>query len=119
MYGGCSGGGYIPGAPCWLDASEPDRRPRRAYSGLFGCIRYRRRWVEAFDEHTTEVSEYLDLGEYIAIIGRITARGREGGVETSEDEARLIRFRNGRAIAYHECGKKADAVQAAAAGLSE
>jgi ketosteroid isomerase-like protein len=60
-----------------------------------------------------EPGEYLDLGECVVVVGRVNARGRGSGVETADTHAWLIRFRDGKAIEYRECGTKERALEAA------
>ena len=57
-----------------------------------------------------------DLGEYVLIVGRTVARGRESGVQTSTEDAWLIRFEGGSATEYREYTKQ-EALDAV--GLSE
>jgi ketosteroid isomerase-like protein len=99
---------------CFPAEDQPDSP---SFRGREAFARYLEPWLEAFDEYRIEVSEYIDLGEYVVIVGRVNAHGRVSGVETSDDEAWLMRFRDGKAVEYHECRTKANALEAA--GLRE
>jgi hypothetical protein len=54
---------------------SPTTHARRAYEAR-----------EAFDQHHIEVFEYIDLGEYVAVVARIHARGRMSKAPVSGDE---------------------------------
>ena len=103
-----------PDIECFPAEGEPEATPfqgREAYMSRAEDAR------EAFDEHAIEVSEYIDLGEYVAVVGRIEARGRASRAQVSGDEVWLLRFKDGKCIEYRECGTKAQALEAA--GLRE
>jgi len=101
---------------CFPRSDQPEAA---AFRGRDAFIRYAEPWLEAFEPYAIDVSEYIDLGEHVVVVGRITARGRESGIETAVDEAWLMRFRNGEATEYRECGTRADALEAAAAAVRE
>jgi hypothetical protein len=74
-------------------------------------------WLEVFDQYFIDEVEYLDLGEYVILVGRVVARGRGSGVETTDTDAWVYRLRDGKTVEYRECGTKAEALEAV--GLSE
>lgn len=99
-----------PDVQCFPVANQPDGTPFR---GREAFLRYARDWTEAFDYYAVESPEYLDLGEYVLVVGRTVARGRGSGVETStEGDAWLLRFRDGRAVEYREYETKQEALEA-------
>jgi ketosteroid isomerase-like protein len=63
------------------------------------------------------VDEFIDLDDYVVVVGRVRGQGRTSGVEVGDDEAWLWRFRDGHAVEYRKCGTKQRALEAA--GLSE
>jgi ketosteroid isomerase-like protein len=87
------------------------------FRGRDAFAEYANEWLVVFDEYVMEVSEYLDPGEYVIAVGRVTGHGRESGATVSDGEAWLYRFRNGLAVEYREWGTKAKALEAA--GLEE
>jgi uncharacterized protein len=99
-----------PDIECVPAQDQPDSRP---FTGREAFTDYAKEWLEVFDRYAIEPSEYLDLGEYVVVVGRVVARGRGSGAETSDEDAWLYRFRDGRAIEYRECGSKAKALEAA------
>ncbi|MET0810168.1 MAG: nuclear transport factor 2 family protein [Thermoleophilaceae bacterium] len=78
---------------------------------------YLRSNLEVFPQYEVEASEYVDLGEFVVVVGSVRGRGRVSGVEVHSDEVWLWRFRDGKAVEYWECGTKEQALEAA--GLSE
>jgi ketosteroid isomerase-like protein len=104
-----------PDIQCFPAEDQPESS--RGFRGREAFARYVEPWRDAFDDYRIEVSEYIDLGEYVVIVARLNARGRLSGVETSDDEVWLMRFRDSKAIEYRECRTKEQALQAA--GLRE
>jgi ketosteroid isomerase-like protein len=99
-----------PDIECFPASDQPEAAPFR---GRGAFIEYANGWLEAFDRYVIEPGEYLDLGECVVVVGRVNARGRGSGVETADTHAWLIRFRDGKAIEYRECGTKERALEAA------
>ena len=79
---------------------SPTTHARRAYEAR-----------EAFDQHHIEVFEYIDLGEYVAVVARIHARGRMSKAPVSGDDVWLARFRSGKVVEYRECTTKQRALE--------
>ena len=97
-----------PGIQCFPAENEPE-----GSAGFRGRDTYLKRAeneLDAFDSKAIEVSEYVDLGDYVAVVARIVARGRRSQAEVSDDEVWLVRFRDGRAVEYRECRTRARAV---------
>jgi ketosteroid isomerase-like protein len=98
-----------PDVRCFPGEDQPESQ----FEGRDAFFRYARGWTEAFEYYAVESCEYLDLGEYVIIVGRTVARGRESGVETStEGDAWLLRFRDGEAVEYREYDTKQEALEA-------
>ena len=89
---------------------QPESTPLR---GRDAWAEYARGWLEVFDRYVIEPSEYLDLGDCVVIVGRVTARGRGSGAETAENDAWLYRFREGLVVEHRECGTRERALEAA------
>ena len=98
-----------PDIECFPASEQPDSKPFR---GRDAFAEYARDWLEVFDQYVIEPSEYLDRGDYVVLIGRVVACGRDSGAETAEGGVWLYRFRNGKAIEYRECGTKEQALEA-------
>ena len=102
-----------PDVECFPNAEQLES----PFRGRQAFLEYARGWTEAFDNYAVESCEYTDLGEYVLIVGRTVARGRESGVQTSTEDAWLIRFEGGSATEYREYNTKQEALEAV--GLSE
>jgi ketosteroid isomerase-like protein len=105
---------FDPEVECFPASDQPDSTPFRGRD-LF--LEYMRDWLEVFDRYFIQENEYLDLGEYVVLVGRVAARGRASGAQITGEDAWVYRFRNGKAVEYRECGSKAEALEAV--GLSE
>jgi len=102
-----------PDIECFPAEGEPEAEK------FSGREEYRKRAMgarEAFDEHHVEVSEFVHLGEYVAVVGRVSARGRVSRVPVSGDEVWLYRFKDGQCVEYRECGTRQRALEFAAQG---
>jgi len=102
-----------PDIACFPAEDEPEAE---AFRGRDAYARRAYEAREAFDEHTVEVFEYIDLGDYVAVVARIHARGRMSQARVSADEVWLIRFRDGKVVEYRECSTKARAREFAGLG---
>jgi ketosteroid isomerase-like protein len=83
------------------------------FQGREQFLRYALGWTEAFDRYALECTQYVDVGEYVVLSGRTVARGRGSGVEVvSNDDAWVMRFRDGEMIEYRECDSRQEALEA-------
>jgi ketosteroid isomerase-like protein len=99
-----------PDIACFPAEDEPEAA---SFRGRDDYIRRAEETREAFDKHAIEVSEYIDLGEYVAVVARIYVRGRISQAEVSDGEVWLFRFRDGKCVEYRECSTKERALEAA------
>ena len=99
------------GHRCFPSEDDPEAAPFRGREALAKRIE---RWHEAYDRYAIDVSEYIDVGEYVA---EIHGRGRISQAEVTDHEVWLGRFRDGNAVEYRECRTKEKALEAA--GLRE
>ena len=94
-----------------------DQPEAEGFRGSRALADYFRGWLETFETYEIEVGEYLDCGEYVVAVGRVTGHGRSSGAVVSADDAWLYRLRDGKVVEYRECGTKARALEAA--GVTE
>jgi ketosteroid isomerase-like protein len=97
-----------PDVECFPAEGEPEAVPFRGRDEYMKRAQDAR---ESFDEHEIEVSEYIDLGEYVAVVARIDVRGRISQAQVSGDEVWLMRFRDGKCVEYRECSTKERALE--------
>ena len=80
-----------------------------------------RSWIadsdDSFDQLTIELSEFRDLGDRVLVFGRISARGRESGLEIDSPTGWVCAVRNGKLVKAEGFLSRAAALEAA--GLSE
>ncbi|HEV2924813.1 MAG TPA: nuclear transport factor 2 family protein [Solirubrobacteraceae bacterium] len=105
-----------PDVECFPAEGEPEAAPFRGRDAFAKSATSAR---EAWDERTVEALEYVDLGEYVAVVARITAVGVASRAPVSMQEVWLVRFRNGKCVEYRECGTKERAVELAYLGLED
>jgi ketosteroid isomerase-like protein len=105
-----------PDVECFPAEGEPEAAPFR---GRDAFERNARSTREAWGERAIEAVEYIDLGEYVAVVARISARGRVSGAPVSGMEVWLVRFKAGKCVEYRECGTKERALELADLGTTE
>jgi uncharacterized protein len=80
-----------------------------------------RRYMEGFDKHWEairfEPEEYIDLGDHVVVVARLTGTGRRSGVEVSRTWAYVWTLRGGRALRMAAFDDRAEALDAV--GLEE
>jgi ketosteroid isomerase-like protein len=103
-----------PDVECFPREGEPEAT---AFRGRDAFAKRAEDALASFEDYRITVSEYIDLGDYVVVVGQVSARGRVSGVPVSDEEVWLMRFRDGTCVEYRECGTKANALEAA--GLRE
>jgi ketosteroid isomerase-like protein len=91
-----------------------DELEAEAFRGSEALAEYLRDWFDVFEHYEVEVSEYVNLGEHVVAVGRVTAHGSGSGARVAADDAWLYRLRDGKVVEYRECGSKTRALEAAA-----
>jgi uncharacterized protein len=76
-----------------------------------------RRWFaelgETFEEMTTELTEYRDLGDRVVAFGHIHARGRESGLELDSPTGWVMTLRDGKVLKAEGFLSRAETLEAA------
>jgi ketosteroid isomerase-like protein len=99
-----------PDVACFPAEGEPEAAPFRGREAFAQSATASR---EAWGERTIEAVEYIDLDEYVAVVARISARGRVSNAPVSGQEVWLVRFKDGKCVEYRECGTKERATELA------
>ncbi len=81
--------------------------------GPEGFIRASADTQEAFDDYRVEPQEFIDVGEAVVVLVRVTGRGKASGAHMEMDVAHLWVFRNGKVIRGDVYRTREDALQAA------
>jgi ketosteroid isomerase-like protein len=94
------------------DHDSPDQDVLRGHGGFL-------RWVDDWDamEWTLEPEDFIDAGERVVVIARLTARGRASGVPLVRRDGMVWTVRNGKAVRLDYFNNPSEALEAA--GLSE
>jgi ketosteroid isomerase-like protein len=102
-----------PDIECFPAEGEPEATPFR---GRDAFAREASSSREAWGERRIEALEYIDLGECVAVVARISARGKISDAPVSGVEVWLVRFKDGKCVEYRECGTRERALELAGRG---
>jgi ketosteroid isomerase-like protein len=91
-------------------ATEPD-----TYRGQQGLRRYFESFYEAMDEISFQPQEFREVGDWVVIPFRMTARGRATGLEGSIDGVMAWKMRDGLAVRCLVFGELDEALAAISA----
>jgi len=109
-----------------LSLTDPDAELRSAIVGGAEGTVFRghhgfRDWfaqsMASFEELTTELTEFRDVGDRVIAFGNIHARGRESGLELDSETGWVFTVRDGRVLRAEGFLSREQALKAA--GLSE
>jgi ketosteroid isomerase-like protein len=53
---------------------------------------------EAFDDYTVEAEDFIDVGDSVVVVARISGRGQESGLEMEMQVAHLWTVRDGKVV---------------------
>ena len=96
-----------------LCVTAPDQPDAQPFRGRAKFVAYGESWLEAFDSYEVEITELVDRGDWVIVVGSVRAHGRSSGVVVEDDYGWLYRLRDGMVVEYHECGSKEEALEAA------
>jgi len=94
------------------DHDSPDLGVLRGHAGFL-------RWIDDWDamEWTLDPEEFIDAGERVVVLARLSARGRASGVSLVRRDGMVWTVRNGKAVRLDYFNNPGEALEAA--GLSE
>jgi ketosteroid isomerase-like protein len=95
----------------WHD--PPDFPDRRVHYGPDGAITAISTWVQAWEEWSFEVEDYLDAGDEVVVVTRQRGRGKDTGISVEQPMALVYKFREDKAVqvrAYFDIGQALEAV---------
>jgi len=88
---------------------EDNHTPAR---GVDGALRIRDGWLDAWDEHITEIEELLDTDDGVFLTAKLVGRGKGSGATV---EVRLyghFKVSDGKVIYFYEHVNREDALKA-------
>jgi ketosteroid isomerase-like protein len=103
----------IPRSRCTTTTSPT----RAATGGRDGYLRWVADWGEAWEEFSMDAEQWIDAGDRVVSIFRLTARGKGSGVEVTRRDAMIWTVRDRKAVRidyYNNPGQALEAI-----GLSE
>jgi ketosteroid isomerase-like protein len=98
----------------WKQLEEP--RPRYGHQGVGEAIA---QWLEMWDAPTFEGEEYIDGGDKVILLMRLSGRGKTSGVDVSMSSYHVFTLLDRKIVRMHEYGpgKRKEALEAV--GLRE
>jgi ketosteroid isomerase-like protein len=97
----------------WMPFEE-NHTPTR---GVAGALRIRDGWLDAWEEHTTEIEEIVETDHGVYLAAKLVGRGKGSGATV---EVRLyghFKVRDGKVVYFYEHVDRKDALKAV--GLEE
>jgi ketosteroid isomerase-like protein len=100
-----------------LEVHDHDSPDLGVLKGHAGFLRWIDDWDEAWAEWSVEPDEYIDAGEQIVVLHRLSARGRGSGVRLIRRDGMVWTMRNGKVVRLDYFNSPTEALDAA--GLRE
>ena len=110
------------GEPDWEATSEDvevhdhDIPDRSEYRGHAGVRRWLENWGAAWAQWSFQPVEFIDAGDRVILVGRMTATGRDSGVKVDREDAVVHTMRDGKTVRLDYFNNRRQALEAA--GLS-
>jgi ketosteroid isomerase-like protein len=110
------------GEPQWefidpnVEVHDHDIPDAGAYRGHAGHAAWLADWGDAWDDFSIEAERWIDAGERIVFVFRLTAKGKGSGVEVKRQDAMVLTVRDGKSVRVDYYNNEAQALEAA--GLS-
>jgi ketosteroid isomerase-like protein len=87
------------------------------FRGHDGIRRFWREYRESWEYFRVAVVELRDLGDRVLLLGSISARGKEGGVDVDSPGGSVVTLRDGKVVRSEDYLSHAEALEAV--GLRE
>jgi len=100
-----------------FEVHDHDLPDAGVYRGPEGVARWGSAWAEAWDHWEIDTEEYIDAGDRVVVIARMSAQGKGSGVTVQRHEGLVITVRDGEAVRLDYFSSRGDALEAV--GLSE
>lgn len=82
------------------EADQPEAGP---YRGGEAYLRYAWEWLNTFQGYQVDAREFVEVGDCVAMAGRVRGSGRSSGVAVDTEAAWVWRFHDGLAVEHREC----------------
>ena len=110
------------GEPDWdttaedIEVHDHDIPDRAEYRGAAGVRRWLEDWGAAWAEWSFEPQEFVDAGDRVVVVARLTAKGRGSGAEVDRQDGLVYTVRDGRLVRLDYYNSREQAL--AAVGLA-
>jgi ketosteroid isomerase-like protein len=107
------------GEPDWdsidpeVEVYDHDIPDAGTYRGHEGYAAWLADWGEAWSEFSAEPERWLDGGDKVVIVLRMTARGKASGVEVRRRDAMVFTLRDGKTVRLDYYNNEAQALESA------
>jgi uncharacterized protein len=98
----------------WVESSRIDGRTHRGHDGVRQAVEH---WLANFDRYRFEISEIVDCGDEVLVIGHEEGRGTKSGAVVSAESFQVFTVRDGRISRFRGFSDEDSAREAA--GLSK
>ncbi len=98
-----------------VEIHDHDMPDAGTYRGHAGYLKWIRDWSEAWGEYSMEPERWIDAGDKLVLVVRLTATGRGSGIEVTRLDAIVWAVRDGKTVRIDYYNNEAEAL--AAAGL--
>jgi ketosteroid isomerase-like protein len=111
------------GEPNWdsMDAEveihDHDIPDAGVYRGHEGFLRWLADWSEPWSEFSMKPERWIDAGDRVVVVLRMTAKGKGSGVEVNRRDAIVYTVRDGKTVRLDYYNNESEALEAV--GLSE
>jgi ketosteroid isomerase-like protein len=111
------------GEPAWeltdaaVEVYDHDIMDGEDYRGHAGVRRWLEDWSSAWSEFSMEPEEFIDAGDRVVAVVRMTARGASSGIVVERQDALVQSFRDGRVVRIDYYNNRDQALKAV--GLEE
>jgi ketosteroid isomerase-like protein len=111
------------GEPPWstmadeLEIHDHDLMDTDVYRGHEGFRRWVENWSSAFSEFSIDPVEFIDAGERVVVILRMTAKGTGSGVTVEREDAEVLEVRDGIVVRVDYYNNRRQALESV--GLAE
>ena len=99
------------------EVHDHDTPDQGVYRGHAGVARWLQDWGDAWSEWSVEPEQFIDAGDCVVVVVRMTAKGAGSGLELDRQDAQVYRFRDNKIFRNDHYNSKAQALEAV--GLSE
>jgi ketosteroid isomerase-like protein len=78
-----------------------------------------RAWLSGWEDWRAEAEAYLELGDYVVVLASYHGRGKESGVEISQEGAHVFKLRDGKVVRLDIFASRERAIESVRAALGD